>query len=205
MTIIKMRNDSSGFTLIELMVVIIIASILMAVAVPSFTSIVKRNTAESLQTKVASAISTARTEAASRNVKVLVCASADGEDCITTAGAEAWNNGWIVFADRNFNDAFDEGIDELIDVFHYEGDYALRVQGAAGDIASFSFNPQGFLTSGTNILARVCDPENLPRYARGLYVNASGLVMKTRDGNNDGIHDDPRLVGTTGAANLKCD
>lgn len=207
MTVTPMRKDSSGFTLIELMIVIVIAAILLTVAVPSFQDLIRRNTVESMQAKMTTAVSTARTEAASRNSMVTVCASEDGETC---GDATDWSRGWIVFShpdrfDRRGNQTTLTAADQPIDVFRYNGDYTFDVDDATTNaVASYSFTPQGFLLNGTNILVTICEPEGELRYARGLYVNASGLVMKSRDGNNDGFHDDPRLVATTATANLTC-
>lgn len=195
MTITSTRRHSSGFTLIELMIVIVIAAILLAVAVPSFDDLITRNSVESLQTKVSSAVATARTEAASRNTPVAVCATKTGTDCdgAGTATDNNWPTGWIVFEDPNQDGDFDKDNEEPIDVYLYEGAYTFRVQNQGGNVNSFSFTPQGFLRAATNVLIRVCEPDKRPRYARALYVNASGLVMKSRDGNGDGTHEDPRF------------
>src|SRR5690606_18361522 len=87
---------SRGFTIIELMVVVAIAAILAAVAIPSMTEIVRRNTQESVINDLASALAFARSEAINRGQKVSVCQSANGTSCATSGD---WTAGWIVFVD----------------------------------------------------------------------------------------------------------
>lgn len=190
-------NKNQGFTLIELMVVIIIAAILLTIAVPSFTSLIKRNNVDSLQSKFASALATARTEAASRNKIISICGSVNEINC---DGGE-WKRGWVVFEDQDGDGTVDDG-DALIDVYRNGGQYAISPKSAA-DPNHISFNSQGFMTGNVeNRLFIICDPDKDVAYARGLFVNRSGLVMKTRDTNGDGIHNDPTSADS--AVNLNC-
>jgi len=191
------QSKNRGFTLIELMVVIIIAAILLTIAVPSFSSLIKRNNVDSLQSKLSSALATARTEAASRNKTITICGSANETDC----ESGDWNKGWVIFEDQNGDGTVDAG-DVLIDVYRNSTKYTISKKNAA-DANHVSFNSQGFMTgSAENRLFIICDPDKEAEYARGLFVNKSGLVMKTRDTNNDGKHNDP--TSPNSATNLSC-
>jgi type IV fimbrial biogenesis protein FimT len=187
------RVHSRGFTLIELMVVIIIAAILLTIAVPSFDSLIKRNNVDSLQSKLSSALSTARTEAASRNKIITICSSVNETNC--TGGA--WKDGWIIFEDNNGNGAWEAG-DILIDVYRNSSRYTIA--SASGE--NISFNAQGFMASGSDRLLLICEPDKDAIYARGLFVNKSGLVMKTKDTDGDGKHNDP--TSANAATPLAC-
>jgi type IV fimbrial biogenesis protein FimT len=188
--VIGQSSNQRGFTLIELMVVIIIAAILLTIAVPSFSTLIKRNNVDSLQSKFSSSLSTARTEAASRNRIVSICGSVNETDC----DGGSWNDGWIIFEDMNGNGDFDADDDVLVDVYRNNGRYTIRPSNA-GDANFISFNSQGFMVGSADRLFIVCDPDEDEAYARGLFVNRSGLVMKTRDSDGDGKHNDPTSSG----------
>jgi type IV fimbrial biogenesis protein FimT len=180
--VIGQSSNQRGFTLIELMVVIIIAAILLTIAVPSFSTLIKRNNVDSLQSKLSSALATARTEAASRNKVVTICHSDDESTCSGT-----WSDGWIVFEDNDYSKSVTTG-DVLIDVYRNSGQYTID----SGDArTSISFNAQGFIVEGDAMLLTICEPDKELGYARGLFVNKSGLVMKTKDSDGDGKHNRP--------------
>lgn len=165
-----------GFTLVELMVVIVIAAILLTIAVPSFQNLVKRNNVDSLQSKLSSAMATARTEAASRNKVVTICASINETDC----ASGVWARGWIVFEDNNGNGSVDSG-DVLIDVYNNSTAYTIASDPTTA--TAISFSSQGFITNnGVATTLTICEPDGGASYARGLIVNTSGLVVKTKTG-----------------------
>jgi type IV fimbrial biogenesis protein FimT len=95
-------RSAAGFTIIELMVTIAVVSVLLSLAVPAFTDIV-RNTRISNQTNlVVGALQYARSESATRGIPVSICAAnAQRTDCVTPgATATNWSNGWLIFTDR---------------------------------------------------------------------------------------------------------
>lgn len=85
----------SGFTLMELMVTIAVASVLLAIAVPSFNQLIVTNRLTAQANEFVAAINFARSEAIKRNTSTLFCraASATATACAATAGN--WQN-WIV-------------------------------------------------------------------------------------------------------------
>jgi type IV fimbrial biogenesis protein FimT len=90
------RDDSAGFTLIEVIVVIAIAAILLSIAVPSFVSTTQRFRTLGEINSFAHDLQFARTEAIKQGASVSVCTSADGLTCL---GVNTWHKGWIVFTD----------------------------------------------------------------------------------------------------------
>lgn len=179
-------NRQNGFTLIELMITLVIAAVLVGIAVPSFQTFIKRNQADTLQSRVASAVATARTEAASRNTFVSMCASDDGTAC-----GGSWNNGWIIYENPD-NNATKHANEIAIEVFDYEGASTFSMvqgQNTGNNLSQITFNQQGFLVGQLSVLVTVCEPGKDVKYARGLYLNASGLVVKTKDNNGDGVQD----------------
>lgn len=83
-----------GFTLLELLVTLAVASILLVVGVPSFSRMMAANQRQTNAAAVFVALNYARSEAIARNVNVAVCPSADGSSC----GSAAWHEGWLIFA-----------------------------------------------------------------------------------------------------------
>jgi type IV fimbrial biogenesis protein FimT len=85
----RWRHASAGFTLIELMVTIAIASILLMVAAPSFVSMQRNSELTAAANALVAGINAARGEAMKRGVNAVV---------VPTDAAD-WRNGWTVFVD----------------------------------------------------------------------------------------------------------
>jgi type IV fimbrial biogenesis protein FimT len=84
-----------GFTLIELLITITIASILMAIAVPSFNRMTVSSRLANQTNELVSMISFTRSEAIKRNFRLVLCraSSATSTDC--AGSAASWEH-WIV-------------------------------------------------------------------------------------------------------------
>jgi type IV fimbrial biogenesis protein FimT len=87
-----------GFTLVELMMTLVIASIVLTLAVPSFRDLIQNNRITGQVNEMVTAFNLARMEAIRRGSPVSVCASTDQASC---SGANNWATGWIVFTDTN--------------------------------------------------------------------------------------------------------
>src|SRR3569833_4532748 len=97
----RVRGDrlaalSRGFTLVELLVTISIATILVTLAVPSFSDFVKNNRMITQPTDFVTAMNVARSEAIRRGTRITLCKSSDGAGCVS---GRNWEQGWIVFVD----------------------------------------------------------------------------------------------------------
>ena len=73
-----MARPVRGFSLIELMVVVVIASILMVVAVPSFVDQIARRRLDGAANELSADLQYARTEAVSKNKQVQLTSAAGG-------------------------------------------------------------------------------------------------------------------------------
>lgn len=137
-----------GFTLIELMVVLFIASILLGVAIPSFRDMTVRNRLVTTTNDFISTMNLARSEAIRRSATITICGTEDGAAC----DADAWSTGWIAFADANNDGDFDAGETVLRVHEGLAGPYTLSPDAALA--LSVSFGPDGSATS-TGVFA-VC-------------------------------------------------
>jgi type IV fimbrial biogenesis protein FimT len=96
----SLTASGSGFTLVELMVVLAIAAILMAVAGPSFTTMIASNNTNNAVTRLANSFSYTRSEAVTRGANVTICASTDFATC-SALPLPPWGTGWIVLSSTN--------------------------------------------------------------------------------------------------------
>jgi type IV fimbrial biogenesis protein FimT len=88
-----------GFTLVELLITIVVVSILLAAAVPSFMQFIKNNRITGQANSFVVSTQMARNEAVKRGAGTTMCAAnADMDGC---SGSNNWTSGWIVFADLN--------------------------------------------------------------------------------------------------------
>ncbi len=84
-----------GYTLVELMVTVAVMAVVLAVATPSFTSVVNGNRLATQTEELVSSIQFARSEALRMSQPVTLCQTADGSTC---GAAPAGQMQWIVLA-----------------------------------------------------------------------------------------------------------
>jgi type IV fimbrial biogenesis protein FimT len=108
---------SRGFTIVELMVVLVIMAVLMTLAAPSFTRLIQSSTISSNVNTFMADMRFARSEAIRLGGAVVMCRSDAPEAANPTCGSgsgpdfdgdglgDGWVSGWIVFQDLNNNGA----------------------------------------------------------------------------------------------------
>jgi type IV fimbrial biogenesis protein FimT len=89
------HRATRGFTLLELMAAVAVLGVLLAVGVPSFGNIIRKNRMATHTNALVSALAVARSEAVKRSDPVTVCST----DAAQAACILGWSNGWIMFTD----------------------------------------------------------------------------------------------------------
>lgn len=157
----------SGFTLIEMMVVVAIMAVLIAIAMPSFRDVVDRYRVRRAIEDLSATIYMARTEAIKRGGHVSIAKTA-GAACSTT---QEWTCGWSVFEDVNENGTLDGNDAVLQSSLAPKGVYVTFFKGAGGGgpksmtmnrwgsangLGAFSFNVQPVDNNKVDLVMGLC-------------------------------------------------
>lgn len=150
---------AQGFTIIELMIVLLIAGVLLAVGIPSFQTMIKNNRIVSTTNELLGAIKFARVEAMSRGRDVHV-------------GAGSGSVGWVVWLDGSGanDDAWDPG--EEIRVWSAPSN---TISIAVGGGTFTVFNSTGFPSAANDFT--VCD-DRTGEDGNTVDLLASGVLVR---------------------------
>ncbi len=92
-----------GFTLVELMVTIAIAAIVLGIAIPSFSAIIRSNRLTTHANELMTTLNFAKSEAIKRGIQVTVRRKG------STSGQ--WESGWDIFVDSDGSNSFNDDAD----------------------------------------------------------------------------------------------
>ncbi len=175
----------SGFTLIELIVVISIIAIVASVGVPLYNSFIKDNRLSSATVTLLGEFQYARSEAVKRNSQVTICASSNGSSC----NSSDWEDGRLVFVDDGAGTPANAANGAV------DSETILKAFGAAS--SGMTFTPTLFTTSGYIIFSGdgtvsdvgtlvICDDRSVPQ---AININMTGQARKAYDSDEsvDGV------------------
>lgn len=180
------HRAQSGFTLLELMVVLGIAAVLLAAAAPQFQQMSLSSARAQGGTMLLAAFNQARSEAIARNAGVVVCRRnyfiSSGSPVCDMSSSGSWAQGWIVYrdSDATIDGSEPDAAADIIAVYEPIG----RVT-AAGDDNAFTVLPAGnpayvsFASNGRTTQARsftLCDASHRLKDSRRVEIALSGYV-----------------------------
>jgi type IV fimbrial biogenesis protein FimT len=180
----KIRFESArhtGFTLIEMMMVLAISAILLTVAVPSFVSMTKNNKLTSHVNTLVSHVHFARSEASKRGTRIILCRTADATASSPTCGgtAHTWSNGWLVFAlgdttGRPTPYLYDNTKDTLLILGEARAGVNVKTNGAVNN--NLEFNDDGSTAENGSGLFVFCDDRG-ESYGKQIEVLPTGRAQ----------------------------
>ena len=175
-------KKSLGFTLLELMVTVAVVGVLLSIALPSFSNSVKNSARTSNTNALIGSLLLARSEAIKRESRVSVCESSTSMNASPSCQVSGkWQNGWVVWADDNSNNAIDAGEDVIQVIAAAEGS-GVTIVGTANVAHVASFVSSGFpqTTAGQNLsgVFSICDDRGISD-AKAVRVLASGRIRGT--------------------------
>ncbi|AZG35314.1 MULTISPECIES: GspH/FimT family pseudopilin [Shewanella] len=166
-----MKKIQSGFTLIELMVTITVAAILLAIGVPSLTSLYEGIRARSVISTIESSFVFARSQAVSYGSRVSIC------PMTTTSCGSDWTKGFSVFIDNGTLGSMDT-TNGIADVVLRKVDAFNSNDFIKSDLSRYSFNPDGMGTNGGSSVFRYCPGKVTSSSSEALNINSSGRISK---------------------------
>ena len=152
-------RHARGFSIVELMIALAIASILMAAAAPSMGTFVRDNRLQSEAFALLRTMHFARSEAVKRKTRVVMCRSANPTAATPTCGGNSytWTTGFLVFASGDGNSTYEPANDVLLRVGLPAGsDLSVRTNATSNN--NLEYNSDGTTNEGGGIaLFAVCD------------------------------------------------
>jgi type IV fimbrial biogenesis protein FimT len=188
------KKHATGYTLIELMAVLAIASTLLVVAIPMFRTQVQNSQMSAAATDLLSTFMAAKAQAIGRNFPVKVCVSnnaADSDD-LDCAETGRWEDGWLTFVDENGNSDLDTG-EEIIQVHPPLAEKITArtrsdLSGAGTLKNSVTYRGNGLTDLTATRELFICDTGKYRVSARVLIVSILGKasILKDEDVTEDG-------------------
>ena len=181
----RCKRRDAGFTMTELIVVMIIIGILAAIGAPTFKYVTASNRIASEINGLLGDMQFARSEAVKEGQTVTVCASSNSTSSTPTCtggGGGAWQNGWIVFLDANGNQQVDAG------------EAVLRIQppfsgtdtfvSSIGTYMAATYNRMGYAPTGqtTTLTINLHDSTNNHNWTRCLAITPVGTPATEKYG-----------------------
>jgi len=164
---------SSGFTLVELMVTLLVVGILVAFAMPNMSTVIRDSDLITQNNNLISDVNLARSEAIknARTTRICTWNSTANPTVPACDGGGNWAGGRVIWVDRNNNGALDAG-----DIVRSRAGIApltLNQIQVGGNIDPIVINSRGQSTNAVNFA--LCD-DRLAPFGKNLQLTVTGQI-----------------------------
>ena len=165
-----------GFTIIELMMTVVLLGVLMTLAAPNLTNLVREQRVKTATSDLYVSLIYARSESIKRNMYVAVCAkNSDGSGCGNTTD---WSKGWIVFLDADGN-GYPGAVSDILKKQDAFSDLTLT-----GTVSNVSYQRDGRLRAAASTFV-ISSSVSATVVARCVSLDLSGRPNTKVDTNNN--------------------
>lgn len=159
---------NTGFTLVELIMVLAVLSILVTIGIPSFMHATASNKVTTASNGMLTNLNLAKSNAIKTGKNVILCKSSNGTSCDSSLN---WNQGWIIYSDNDGNGDADRDPDS--------GDNIISVQSAMDSSLNFTFVTGDFVrftpSGRSNVAGRFCfENSHTASNSRAIVINQAG-------------------------------
>lgn len=174
------NRNCRGFTLAELLITLGITAIILTTAVPSVSNTIKNNRLATQVNNMIADIHFARSEAAKRDVRVILCRSEDPNSATPKCGIDGkndytWTQGYLIFADDG--NATNNTYDASSDILLRRGQPApsgVNIHTNTTWNKNLEFNPNGSIHESGIAMMSLCDDRGKDK-GRQIVVSLSGI------------------------------
>jgi type IV fimbrial biogenesis protein FimT len=166
-----MRRYQVGFTLIEVLVVMVVLAVLVGLAAPSFRTSIQNVRTSAAGEELTAFMSYARSEAIRRGARVSVCPTANGTSC-----GGGWSQGFMVVLDASASDGTESvNLAEVLRVWEPPSNSKTEINGAP-DFVRFLSTGIPFAVGGFPVTVSVAYPGCVGSTARSVGIGVSGTI-----------------------------
>lgn len=157
------KRNQKGFTVVELMVVVGIATILVSVGIPSMQTMIQNNRISAQARAVVTALHYARSEAVTRK---------DSVNVVPTDG-NSWANGMTVWVDTDGDGSMDNNDTEVLQVYEALNNSTLT---PSATVTQITYEDDGSLSAPTSAFNFTLNLSECKVDGRTLSLSQNGRV-----------------------------